>query len=237
MQQYVSALKANNLAPLKPAFLKHQPPIILSDNAQIQTVEVGDIWQIVDGAQSYTLWTDPDENGQTELYAAPSLTKTQAAFHQNDLTLRWQASVAVDTPEQQWLLDNDSENPQNFSTGYVKFIVKLNGSVLDVYGSAVRVERLGDNNQLQMDTETCNLTAIAVTNMNSQTMCPNGTTLGVNQQGGKKWDELWLRAAPGKMPKPPTCVPTDYNWCPAAATSTESTPDSIQHSPELTRSM
>jgi hypothetical protein len=156
LQQYVSALKANNLAPLKPAFLKHQPPITLPDNAEIQTVEVGDIWQIVDGTQSYTLWTDPDANGQTELYAAPSLTKTQAAFHQNNMTLRWQASVAVDTAGQQWLLDNDSENPQNFSTGYVKFIVKLNGSVLDVYGTAVRIERLGDNKQLQPDaTRSC----------------------------------------------------------------------------------
>ena len=201
LQQYVSALKANNLAPLKLAFLNQQPPITLSDNAQIQTVEVGDIWQIVDGAQSYTLWTDPDETGNTELYAAPSLTKTQAAFHQNNMTLRWQASVAVDTAGQQWLLDNDSENPQNFSTGYVKFIVKLNGSVLDVYGTAVRIERLGDNKQLQMDTETCNLTAVAVTNMNSQTICPNGTALGVNQQGGEKWDQLWLRAA--TTPKPP----------------------------------
>ena len=54
LQQYVSALKANNLAPLKLAFLKHQPPIVLSNNAQIQTVEVGDIWQIVDGAQRQT---------------------------------------------------------------------------------------------------------------------------------------------------------------------------------------
>jgi len=62
-----------------------------------------------------------------------------------------------------------------------------------------------------MDTETCNLTAVAVTNMNSQTICPNGTALGVNQQGGEKWDQLWLHAA--TPPKPPTCVPTDYNWC------------------------
>jgi uncharacterized protein YjbI with pentapeptide repeats len=221
LEQYVSALKANNLAPLKSAFLSHQPPIILSDNAQIQTVEVGDIWQIVDGAQSYTLWTDPD---QTELYAAPSLTKTHAAFHHNTHDLRWQASVAVDTAGQQWLLDNDSENPQNFSPGYVKFIVQLNGSVLDVYGTAVRIERLVDDNQLQPDTETCNLTAIAVTNMNSETICPNGTALGVNQNtGGVQWDTKWLRAA--SPPKPPTCVPTDYSWCPVTATSTQSAPD------------
>jgi hypothetical protein len=197
---------------------------VLSDSAQIQTVEVGDIWQIVDGVQSYTLWTDQDENGKTELYAAPSLTKTQAAFHQNNMTLRWQASAAIDKANQQWLLDNDSENPQNFSTGYVKFIVQLNGSVLDVYGTAVRIERLGDNNQLQMDTETCNVTVIAVTNMNGETICPNGTKLSANQKtGGVQWDTKWLRAT--SPPKPPTCVPTDYNWCPVTGTSMDSAPD------------
>ena len=218
LQQYVSALKANDLAPLKPAFLKHQPPIVLSNNAQIQTVEVDDIWQIVDGAQSYTLWTEPDENGKTELYAAPSLTKTQTAFHQNNMTLRWQASAAIDKANQQWLLDNDSENPQNFSTGYVKFIVQLNGSVLDVYGTAVRIERLGDNKQLQMDTETCNLTVVTVTNMNSETICPNGTKLSTNQNtGGVQWDTKWLRAT--SPPKPPSCVPTDYIWCPQTQTT------------------
>jgi uncharacterized protein YjbI with pentapeptide repeats len=219
LEQYVSALKANNLAPLKSAFLSHQPPIILSDNAQIQTVEVGDIWQIVDGAQSYTLWTDLDENGKTELYAVPSLTKTQAAFQQKGTTLRWQASAAIDKANQQWLLDNDSESQQIF-TGYVKFIVKLNGSVLDVYGTAVRIERLVDNNQLQkqIDTEPCNPTAIAMTNMDSKTMCPNETALGVNQKtGGVQWDTKWLRAA--NLPSPPTCVPTDYSWCPQTQTT------------------
>ena len=115
--------------------------------------------------------------------------------------------------EPRW--DNDSENPQNFSTGYVKFVVKLNGSVLDMHGTAVRIERLGDNKQLQMDTETCNLTAVAVTNMNSQMICPNGTALGMNQQAGERWDQLWLRAA--TPPKPPACVPSDYNWCPPSS--------------------
>jgi uncharacterized protein YjbI with pentapeptide repeats len=151
--------------------------------------------------------------------AASKLTKTQAAFQQNGITLRSQASVAVDTAGQQWLLDNDSQSQELF-TGYVKFIVKLNVSVLDVYGMTVRIERLVDNNnqlQKQIDTEPCNPTTIAVTNMNSQTTCPNGTTLDVNQQGGKNWDELWLRAA--KPPKPPTCVPTDNNWCPQTQTT------------------
>ncbi|HTG62422.1 MAG TPA: pentapeptide repeat-containing protein [Terriglobia bacterium] len=216
LQLYVSALKDNKLDPLKPAFLKQS--IKLSDSAQIQTVEVGDIWQVVDQPTTYTLWTGKDKNDKTELYAAPSLTKTQAAFQQNGMTLRWQASAAVDTAGQLWLLDNDSQSQQIF-TGYVKFIVKLNGSVLDVYGTAVRIERLGDNNQSQMDTEPCNLTKIFRTNMNSQTICPNGTALGVNQQGGKTWDELWLRAA--TPPRPPTCVPTDYSWCPQTQTTNQ----------------
>ena len=150
--------------------------------------------------------------------AASKLTKTQAAFQQNGMTLRSQASAAVDTAGQQWLLDNDSQSQEIF-TGYVNFIVKLNGSVLEVYGTAVRIERLGDNNKLQMDTEPCKPTTIAVTNMNSQTICPNGTALGVNQQGGKNWDELWLRAA--TPPKPPTCVPTDNSWCPQTQTTNQ----------------
>ena len=213
LQKYVSALETNNLNLLKAAFIPHH--ITLSAAAQIQTIDPGTVWQIVDEPQSYTLWEDQDENGNTELYAAPSLCITRAAFQQNNLILRWQASAAVDAPGQQWLLDNDSENPQNFSTGYVSFILSLNGSMLDVHGTAVRVERLGDNQQLQMDTENCNVTTLAVTNMNGQTVCPNGTTLSVNQQSGENWDKVWLRAA--TPPKPPTCVPTDYNWCPSPA--------------------
>jgi|GEM_PF-1142348 len=212
LQKYLTALKTNNVSALKVAFLKHQPPIVLSDSAQIQTVEPDAVWQIVDGQKSYTLWTDPDEQGETELYAAPSMTDTRAAFHQNDMTLRWQASASIDAAGQQWLIDNDSENPQNFSTGYVKFLLKLNGSLLDVYGAAVRVERLGDSNKLEMDTETCNVTTLGVANMNGETVCPNGTKLSVNQaQSGKSWDVQWLRAP--TPPAPPTCVPTDYSWC------------------------
>ena len=102
-------------------------------------------------------------------------------------------------------------------------------------GATVRIERLGDKNQLQIVTETCNVTQLGVTNMNGATICPNGVTLSANQaQSGQNWDERWLRAT--ALPKPPTCVPTDYNWCPATATSTGSAPDSIQHNPELTRS-
>jgi uncharacterized protein YjbI with pentapeptide repeats len=213
LQQYLTALKTNNLTPLKLAFLKKK--ITLSAEARILTVETDSVWQIVDGTQSYTLWTGPDEQGHTELYAASSLTKTRLAFKRSKLTLRWQASVLIDTPGQQWLLDNDSQNPQNFSTGYVKFIMKLNGNVLDVYGTALRILRLGDQNQEQFFTETCQITILSETNMSGNTVCPNGATLSVNQsRSGKSWDTLWLRAA--VPPPPPTCVPTNFHWCPPA---------------------
>ena len=211
LQKFVTALESNQLNTLKAPFIVHH--IMLSNDAQIQTIDVGSVWQIVDGQNSYRLWTDIDEQGNTELYAAPSLPSTRAGFQQNNITLRWQASAAIDTAGQQWLLDNDSENPQNFSLGYVRFVIVLRGGVLDVYGTALRIERLGDKNQLQIDTETCNVTKLALTNMNGDTVCPNGAKLSTNQNSsGVQWDTKWLRAS--TPPRPPSCVPTDYSYCP-----------------------
>ena len=159
-------------------------------------------------------------NSDTELYAAPDLTNTRAAFGQRGITLRWQASAAIDKAGQQWLIDNDSENPQNFSTGYVSFILTLDGGVLDVYGSALRILRLGDGNQQEYDTETCNVTTLAVTYMDGNTICPNGIELSVNQsETAQNWDVKWLRAS--ALPAPPTCVPTDYSWCPQTQTQAD----------------
>jgi uncharacterized protein YjbI with pentapeptide repeats len=211
LQKYLTALKTNDLNTLRVAFLRHN--INLSTDAKIQVAEVDLVWLIVDGAQTYTLWTDTDEQGKLELNAASSLTKMRAAFKRNSMTLRLQASATTDKPDQQWLLDNDSENPQNFSTGYVKFIVTLNSSVLDIYGTALRILRMGDNNQEEFATETCQITTISNTNMNADTVCPNGSNLKVNQsRSGKEWDPLWLRAV--TPPRPPNCVPTNNNWCP-----------------------
>jgi len=211
LEKYLNALKTNDLNTLKVPFLKKG--ITFSADAKIQIVEVDLVWQIVDGTKTYTLWLGTDEGGNTELYTESSLAKTRAAFSRSNHILRLQASVAIDLADQQWLIDNDSENPKNFSTGYVKFILKLNGEVLDVYGAALRILRMGDKNQEEFTTETCQITTISQTNMNADTICPNGATLGVNQsRSGKPWDTLWLRAV--TPPKPPDCVPTNNNWCP-----------------------
>jgi hypothetical protein len=99
-------------------------------------------------------------------------------------------------------------------TGYVKFIVKLNGDVLDIYGTALRILRLGEDNQEEFDTEICQITILSQANMNADTVCPNGVTLGMNQsRSGKSWDTLWLRAS--SPPRPPDCVPSDNKFCPS----------------------
>ena len=156
------------------------------------------------------------EQYKTELSTEPSLTKIRAAFKRSSLTLSSQASASIETRDQQWLLDNDSENPGNFMTGYVKFIVKLNGAVLDIYGTALRILRMGENNQEEYDTEICRITMLSQTNMNADTVCPNGATLSLNQsRSGKSWDTLWLRAS--SPPQPPDCVPSDDKFCPKPA--------------------
>lgn len=213
LNRYVTALAGNDLTTLKPQFLLHHPPIILSTSAQIQAVTAGSVWQIVDGPASYTLWTDTDQTGKTELYAAPSLTTIQAAFRANQFPLRWQASVAIDRAGAQWLLDNDSQNPLNTSTGYMLFLLVSTSVGLDVFGISVRITRLGDNNQQVFDRETCNVTKLTAANMSDETKCPNGTTLKVNQErDGVTWDVRWLRA--NIAPAPPRCVPTNNSYCP-----------------------
>lgn len=220
LNKYVTALQTNNLAAFKVPFAQHK--ITFSTNAKIQAVPgEATVWQIVDGPQSYTLWEAPDEQDATELYAASSLPITTAAFQHNSLVLRWQTSAAVDAPGQQWLLDNNSTNWQDAFTGYVKFILRANDtrndSVLDVYGSAVRVIRLGDGQQSEVDTENCNVTTLTATNMSPQTICPNGTK--VSDQSSTF--EMWMRAA--LPPKPPDCVPTIYHWCDPTSTKKKET--------------
>jgi uncharacterized protein YjbI with pentapeptide repeats len=214
---YKTALDNKDLKTLQPGF--KQQKIFLTANAVITKVELSTVWNIVDGTRSYTVWIDIDPEVDPDkdpfkgdrLFAAPSLTKTQAGFTNKNVTLRNQAMVIPDTANQQWLVDNDSENPKNHLTGYVRFIVKLNGSVLDVYGSALRIIRLGDHDQEEFDTETCQVTKISQNNMSAETVCPNGAKLKTNQGSGKAWDDLWMRAS--TLPTPPVCVPTAYRFC------------------------
>lgn len=214
LQRYVGDLNSGRIANLAAAFAQQTPPVKLSSSASVAITTPGTVWAITDGRTSYTLWTGVDDFGQTELYAAPSIPLLRTAFTQNGRgSLRWQAGVSAGGSPGQWIIDNDSQNPQNTATGYMRFFLELNGSGVDVYGTSVRIIRMGDDGKNVYDTETCNVTTIGVTNMDPNTICPNGTKLSVNQGStGKSWDDAWLRAA--APPAPPTCVPTETSFCP-----------------------
>jgi uncharacterized protein YjbI with pentapeptide repeats len=151
---------------------------------------------------------------QAELNAGtPSLPLTTAGFAHYNYALNSQATASIDTPAEQWLIDNDSTDPNNTAIGYMTFILKLNGSVLDIYGASIRIVRLAANGQQEFDTEMCNVTTLAKTNFDGNSILPNGVQLSVNQTtSGVPWDPLWLRAG-GSLPSPPPCVPSPNSWC------------------------
>jgi uncharacterized protein YjbI with pentapeptide repeats len=217
LQKYVAALESNDLATLKIPFLQQRPPIVLSQITAIQSAG-GDIWQLLDQSHvaRYNLWVGVDPKGGRELYAAPVLPNLAGAFRQNSTDLELQTRITSDSEDQQWLLDNDSENPHNATPRYVRYLLKRArcGNKLDVYGTAIRIQRLGDDNKSELHTETCNVTTLGPGNMSDDSMCPNGRTLLANKNAtGRPWDDAWLRSGQ-KRPSPPSCVPTDYSWCP-----------------------
>jgi uncharacterized protein YjbI with pentapeptide repeats len=215
LEEYVAALKADQLAKFKFHFLEQHPPIRLSTSATVSSI-ADTVWQIVDQPTTYNLWTevtgqDNQHHDITKLFVAPSLPNLKAAFQQCNVNpLRWQATVTTQVDGKQWFVDNDSQNPANTNTGYVSFIIKSTESGLDVYGTSLRITRLGDNNQSVFDTEPINVTVLTAANLSDDTTCPNQTTLKVNQERGGSW-ETWMR--PILLPIPPRCVPTPNNWC------------------------
>jgi uncharacterized protein YjbI with pentapeptide repeats len=211
-QRYVNALGSGALAALTPPLQAHKPPLSLSPQAQVQTLISRRLWQIVDGADTYRVWVGTDDDGDDELYIAPAILNLQHAFQSNNIALRPQTTVGVITAGRQWALDNDSEDPQNLDLGYSQLVLQLAGTKLNVYGTAVRISRLGDGNETEIDNETCVVTKITAGNMDASTVCPNGNTLQVNQSSGASWDVSWL-CTTVTPPSPPTCVPTGVNWC------------------------
>jgi uncharacterized protein YjbI with pentapeptide repeats len=215
LHQLEVQLNAGNLSGVRMAFAENGHT--LSQAPTVAAVAGADpVWQITDGTAIYTVWAVLDDDPPVTMFAGPALTATRAAFLAGGLTLREQATVTVDTPGQIWLVDNDSENQQNTNLGYVEFVVVADGTtgVLDVYGTQLRIERLGDGDQTVVATEPCNVTTISASNMNADTYCPNGFTLAVNQSAGPTWDPKWLRAK--ALPKPPTCVPGPSSYCPSS---------------------
>jgi uncharacterized protein YjbI with pentapeptide repeats len=215
--KYETALGTGDITTLQPPFTQngHNLPA----DALILTAQQGIVWNISDSPTSYTVWAGLDFSNNYQLYVRPSIEAIHEQFYQNGYNLRWQTTVNI-AEAGVWLLDNDSQNPQNFDIGYMTLTVFLNGSSLDVHGTSLHIERLSSKNQLEIVTAACNATTLNVSDssMDDSTVCPNSYTRGVNKVTDPDVVN-WMKAP--QLAAPPECVPTDYSYCPPSSTSQE----------------
>jgi uncharacterized protein YjbI with pentapeptide repeats len=203
-----AALSAGNTTALQPYFARQQQP--LAAGARIVQAQQGTVWQVSDIGASYTVWAGLDSNFAMELWVRPIMPYIAGAFASAGVNLHPQATVTVQQAGSAWMLDNDSNNPVNFATGYLTFCLVTNGGVVDVYGVTLHIQQLSAGNRLQIATLPCNATMLAPKSCNGETVCPNGMTVASNQATGTAWTQ-WMRApAP---PHPPLCVPGAYTFC------------------------
>lgn len=246
IKAYIADLNNGDLHDLLPAFARCG--VAFSGQATIEATSDPTAWQILDpaGVGNYTVWHGYDDLGEEGLLARPSLPALTEAFAANAAvagTLRWQASVTPGTAANQWLIDNDSENPKNLQLGYATvFVTQDTDRSLGFYGTTLRIEQLGDRNQLQIRTLTYNATVLCPTDSTGTqschpdgstsffgptTICPNNRTLLQNQESVPPvpWTHMLRSLAP---PKPPTCVPSPYGNCPQTTVSSVRMPDPVR---------
>ena len=84
---------------------------------------------------------------------------------------------------------------------------------LEVYATALRIERLGDGHELELEVESCGVTLLTAGSLSDDTICPNGLRLGTMREETLTLD-LALAMRAGQPPSPPTCVPSDQAYCP-----------------------
>ncbi len=235
IKKYIVDFNNGNLNDLRPAF--QQCGVTFSGQAVIESTEDPEAWQINGSTPpgDYTAWHGFDDIGNEGILARPSMPRLRAAFAANAAvagSLRWQATITAGPGPQQWQVDNDSENPRNLQLGYATLLVAEDADgTLDFYGTTLRIEQLGDNNQLQIRTVTYNATVLCPKDhtgtqncagdgsgsyFGPYTICPNTRTLQENQQSFPPIPWAHMLRAPSP-PKPPTCVPSPYGDCPQSS--------------------
>jgi hypothetical protein len=116
--------------------------------------------------------------------------------------------------------------------GYATLLVNQESDgALAFYGTELKIQRLGDNNQLEIRFITFNPTSLCTTDASGaqqcnndgsgslfgpNTVCPNTRTLSQNQNSNVPWEHM-LRSLP--PPTPPVCVPSPYADCPQSSLS------------------
>jgi hypothetical protein len=206
----------------------------VSANATVR-LAANQVWEIADPTPAYNIWKtwNVDANHTWDVLAArpvvPALQGLFLSARQIKLSLR--LTVQEEADGMSWSIDNDSDNPENLDTGYVKFLVKQdNDGSVAVYGTFLHSIRGSDIDNQTIEPVAFHATVLTKltpnvdpagdTFLTGNTICPNEVSLSNNlraaaQQyptGGMTLDQAlaaWhamLRARP--LPNPPTRGPS-----------------------------
>lgn len=183
--------------------------IALSSGAKVTVAQFPKVWQVVSGADLWTLWLMFDSSAlgaDTRLAARPAIDNLVAAFGSSSIALSAQAVVTA-LPSGGWLVDNDSENPFNAARGYIQYaLLPTPDGGIDVYGHWMRIVRATGQSTQQFFNIPCDTTQLTSRSLagSPNTVCPNGGTVTSNSTAGVPFSQ-WLRAR--LLPTPPVCVP------------------------------
>ena len=172
-------------------------------------------WQVVDTQASYTLWMGLDPSCEWAISARSSLPTLIELFSTHSTPLSRRVTVKT-SGRDRWFVDNDSNNPFNATTNYIRFNVvhNMEDETLDIYGRALRVRRMVSADEMEYHNINCDLTLLPQTQLHATTVCPNSLRTEVNQSDNIPYKK-WMRAK--ELPKAPSCVPSEdgYYYCPA----------------------
>jgi len=195
--------------------------ISLGTSAYVTALQTPTDWQIIDTPTSYSLWIGLDPYCNLSISARPSMPNILSLFSEHSMPLTYRATVYL--PEAgRWELDNDSNNPYNPVTNYIKFNISdsTEDKALDIYGSMLRILQLNPSGESEYKNIRCDQTVLPQNLLKDNTVCPNSQRTQVNIQQGLPYKK-WMRAR--VLPKPPYCIPSadGMYYCPQKPPSRE----------------
>jgi uncharacterized protein YjbI with pentapeptide repeats len=180
--------------------------ITLSASATIEAKQQETDWLLTDPSTSYNLWRGLSKMSELTLTARPAIPGIMAMFasHSRALTTR---AIITSAQTGRWAIDNDSNNPFNPVTNYIKFNVvsASENDSFNIFGNMMRVVQLSAKGELQYDNIRCDVTTLPVKALQGTTICPNSALFKLNEAAGTSYNE-WMRAK--ELPQPPYCIPS-----------------------------
>ncbi|WP_444930908.1 pentapeptide repeat-containing protein [Microbulbifer sp. SSSA002] len=190
-----------------------QNGIDLSSDATVEAKQQETDWLLTDTSVSYNLWRGLNLY-ELALTARPAVPMLLSLFSLHSRPLTNRATVSS-SQSGRWRVDNDSNNPFNPITNYIKFnlVNDKAGDTLNIYGDMFRVIRLSAQGETEYENVICGVTELPESVLQASTICPNSVRFDVNQHAGTDYNQ-WMRAK--ELPLSPYCVPSadGIYYCP-----------------------